>query len=64
MLLKANVESIECIVCQDHLLLFGVLSWSGQEEDGGRPAEVLHGVGPFEFLTFQTGLLLLKMKKT
>ncbi|XP_077040693.1 eukaryotic translation initiation factor 4E type 3 [Agelaius phoeniceus] len=29
-LLKADVESIECILCQDHVLLFGVLRWSGQ----------------------------------
>ncbi|XP_017685394.1 PREDICTED: eukaryotic translation initiation factor 4E type 3 isoform X2 [Lepidothrix coronata] len=34
-----------------------------KEENGGSPAKVLHAVGPFEFLTFQTGLLLLKMKK-
>lgn len=34
-----------------------------KEEDGGSPAEVLHVVGPFEFLTFQTGSLLLKLKK-
>lgn len=39
--------------------------WAGvdKEEDGGSPAEVLHVVGPFEFLTFQTGSLLLKLKK-
>ncbi|KAJ7402781.1 Eukaryotic translation initiation factor 4E type 3-A [Pitangus sulphuratus] len=35
-----------------------------QEEDGGSPAEVLQAVGPSEFLTLQTGLLLLKMKKS
>ncbi|XP_071295443.1 eukaryotic translation initiation factor 4E type 3 [Agelaius tricolor] len=34
-----------------------------KEEDSGSPAEVLHWVGPFEFLTFHTGLFLLKMKR-
>lgn len=47
MLLKADVESIECIVCQDHLLLFGVLSWSGQEGEWWKPCRSATWGWPF-----------------